>query len=126
MSGIIFECKKAIGKINKLIKFYKPIDGDSVLDLEYRQQMKIKVNDIKECLHKIMQLDSTIISNSDYEDNLLVDFDNFGRVDEFYYNNEMFLNELFDLKEKLKKGVVAMDAVPDAPATQPTSSRQNS
>ena len=110
MSGIKFECKKAIGKINKLIKFYKPIDADSVLDFEYRQQMKIKVDDFKECLHMIMQLDNTIISNSDYEDNLLVDFDIFGHVDEFYYNNGMFLNELFDLKEKIKKGVDAMDA----------------
>lgn len=106
MSGIKFECKKAIGKINKLIKFYKPIDGDSVLDFEYREEMKSKVNEAKTCLYGIVQLNDTIITADDVDSCFCIDFDIFCGLDELY--NITFLTEVKALKEKIKNGLKAL------------------
>lgn len=102
MSGIKYECKRAIGLIKSLIKNYKPIIGDGILHLEYRQQMIAKIDEIKDCLKIIISLNSIIITEKDIDSCFYIDFEVFDTYDEILYN-KTFLSELVLLKEKIKK-----------------------
>lgn len=103
---IKYECKRAIRMIDEIIEFYKPIDGDSILDLEYREEMKSKVKKAKTCLHGIVQLNNTIITADDVDSCFCIDFDNFSGLDDLY--NITFLSEVKSLKEKIKNGLKAL------------------
>lgn len=101
-------CYETIDMINALIGSLKPINDDSISNCEYRQQLKYKVDDIKERLLEINALENTIISDVICEDNsvncLLVDFDNFKAMDMKIFNDGAFLDELIELKEKIIEG----------------------
>lgn len=106
MSGIKHECKRAIGLINKLIKLYKPIDGDSLVYIQYRELMQDKINEIRDVLDFIKTLSSNAICDDDYVvcGINFVDFDGF---DEYLYRH-CFKTQLVELKEKIKLLVKAI------------------
>ena len=101
MSGIKYECKKAIVEINALIDFYKPITEEGIYDnTAYLQEVKNKVDEIIKCLHTINQLDNTIVTDYECQYSLWIAFNCFNDGDKCIYNR-MFLDELIELKEKL-------------------------
>lgn len=100
--GIKYECKKAIGLINKLIKAYKPIDGSSLLFTQYREMLQNKVDEIENSLNRIRSLNKNAICADDYTACYCVDFENFNHIDEMAYNR-VFLKLFGDLKNKLKQ-----------------------
>ena len=108
MRSIRQVCYETIDMINALIGSLKPINDDSISNCEYRQQLKYKVDDIKERLLEINALENTIISDVICEDNsvncLLVDFDNIKAMDMKIFNDGAFLDELIEKKEKIIEG----------------------
>lgn len=109
MSGIKYECKRAIGLINKLVCFYKPISREGVrvsYDLDdYLQQMQDKVREIKQCTDIIVSLNKQIVTQDDCDYCfLMVDFVNFDAEDEMLYNR-LFKIEFIHLKDKIKAGL---------------------
>lgn len=106
MSGIKHECKRAIGLINKLVGFYKPINREGVCvpyDLgDYLQQMQDRVSEIKQCTDIIITLNKQIVTPDDCDYCfLLVDFVNFDAEAEILYNR-LFKDEFIKLKNKIK------------------------
>lgn len=111
MSGIKYECKRAIGLINKLIDFYKPINREGVcvpygLD-DYLQQMQSKVSEIIQCTDIIISLNKQIVTPDDYGCCYMVDFVNFDELDELLYNC-LFKIEFIKLKDKIKVGLKSL------------------
>ena len=100
MSGIKHECKRAIGLINELIKLYKPIDGDSLVYIQYRELMQDKINEIKDILDLIKTLNGNAICDDDY---IVcgINFVDFNGDDEFLYHH-CFKDQLDELKTKIK------------------------
>lgn len=100
---------KAIGLINKLVDFYKPIDGEDVytqyvLD-EYLQQMQNIVSEIKQCTDIIINLNNQIVTKEDCDYCFqMVNFMEFTIEDEVFYNC-VFKNEFIELKKKIKVGL---------------------